>query len=89
MEEFTRATLCISSLTSHCHWEAGTGAVGLNLAKVEEEDGSYPMTLKKSIALQISSRSNVMAEMIAVAVEVTSVWKEKGTATVTVIVHRI
>ena len=89
MEEFTRATLCISSLTCHCHWEAGTGAVGLNLAKVEEEDGSYPMTLKTSIALQISSRSNVMAEMIAVAVEVTSVWKEKGTVTVTVIVQQV
>ena len=52
-----------------------------------EEDGSYLLTLKTSIALQISSRLNVMAEMIAVAVEVTSVWKEKGT--VTVIVHRI
>ena len=68
---------------------AGTGAVGLNHAKVEEEDGSFLMTLKTSVAPQISSWSNVMVEMTAVAVKVTSVWKEKGTATVTVIVHKI
>ena len=30
-----------------------------------------------------------MVEMTAVAVEIISVWKEKGTATVTVIVHQV
>merc|ERR1711974_225468 len=37
----------------------------------------------------VSSLCHVMVEMPAVVVEITSVWKEKGTVTVTVIVHQV
>ena len=87
MEGFTRVTLYTLSLIYH--WEAGIGVVGLNHAEVEQEDGSFLMTLKTLIALRTLSRSNVMVEMTAAVVKVTIVWKERGTVTVTVIVHKI